>query len=293
MERGILGFEVTPAGNLADCAENVERLSKLWLDRSRVDGDDLGPGDPGDFDFGAWHIACHLVAAGGVRRSTDGRLLWLEISHHGATDSYFPSVTVHNDGTAHTVAITSAEGRLLLRNSTLLGFVEGNSLGRTSARAVNDSPTRFNGWRRQDFDQPAGSGEDGGKVWEHWCTTRDIRPSSIIGSSVLTAYISLVSSLGDRFVAAVARGRRDYYHPKQLAELVRAGFVGEASALWEATPTAIPESVESLLIDAQPDAALRAIEQVDWANSPRYHMFTRRIDRWVAANELRPHLLEP
>ena len=93
MTRGTFRFEVTPAGDLVDGAANVECLRELWLDRGMIDGDDLGPGDDGDFDHGAWHSACHLIGAGGARRAADGRVLWLEVSHDRAKDEYFASVT--------------------------------------------------------------------------------------------------------------------------------------------------------------------------------------------------------
>ncbi len=64
MRRGAFGFDVTSRGDLEDQVRNVELLRRLLLDRSVISGDELGEGDPGDFDHGAWHIACHLVAAG-------------------------------------------------------------------------------------------------------------------------------------------------------------------------------------------------------------------------------------
>lgn len=280
MKRGTFGFDVSNDGALMDSPSNVDALRRLWLDRTMVDGNDLGPGDPGDFDHGAWHVACHLVAGGGVRRTVDGRFLWLEVSHLPAGDRYYASVTVKSGPTAKVHPIESAEAGALLAGSTLLGFVEGNSVGRISARGVTDRQDRFNGWQRQDFDQPVVGGEDGGKVWEHWCTVRDIRAQDALAASVLRAYIALVAALGDLFAAAVARGRRDYAHPKQLCALVKAGFTARASATWDATPAAIPDAAERLFLEARPQDALTAVSSLAWDRAPRYYMFSRRIDRW-------------
>jgi hypothetical protein len=290
MPRGSLKFEITPAGDLQNSATNVRLLSQLWADRSLIRGDDLGPGDPGDFDHGAWHISCHLLGAGGVRRAADGRLLWLEIAHARQRDEYFASVTLRESAGTKTVAIDSAEGRGLLDRSTLLGFVEGTSTGRTSARNVFDAPDRFNLWRRQDFDQPVASPLEGGKVWEHWCTLRDLRPSNRVGLSALTAYVSVAATLGDRFCAAVARGRRDYGHPQQLCALVHAGFVGKDAATWDVTPTAIPAALETLLVEAEPALSLDAVEQLDWGKSPKYFMFGRKVKSWSSAKQVKADL---
>ncbi len=288
--RGSLQFQITADGDLQNTATNVRLLGQLWADRTLIRGDDLGPGDPGDFDHGAWHSSCHLLGAGGVRRATDGRLLWLEVAHNRHRDEYFAAVTVRESAGARTLPLDSAEGRVLLDQSTLLGFVEGNSTGRTSARNVFDAPDRFNLWRRQDFDQPVASPLEGGKVWEHWCTLRDLRPPNRVGLSVLTAYVSLVAALGDRFCAAVARGRRDYGHPQQLCAMVRAGFVGKESATWEVTPIAIPAAVEVLFLEADPERSLAAIEQLDWVKPPKYYMFGRRITSWNPAKMVKADL---
>ncbi|HEY7312921.1 MAG TPA: hypothetical protein VH643_26390 [Gemmataceae bacterium] len=288
--RGSLLFEIAPTGDLQNSATNVRLLSQLWADRTLIRGDDLGPGDPGDFDHGAWHISCHLLGAGGVRRAADGRLLWLEIAHARQRDEYFAAVTVREPAGVKTVALDSAEGRVLLDRSTLLGFVEGNSTGRTSARNVFDAPDRFNLWRRQDFDQPAGSPLEGGKVWEHWCTLRDLRLSNRLGLSALTAYVSLAAALGDKFCAAVARGRRDYGHPQQLCALVHAGFTGKDSATWDVTPTAIPAALEPRLLEADPEHDLAAVEQLDWAKAPKYFMFARKIKSWSSAKQVKADL---
>jgi len=290
MRRGRLGFEVTIEGDLVDNAANVELLRRLWLDRSTIWGNDLGEGDPGDFDHGAWHIACHLAAAAGVCLAADGRLLWLEVTHNSADDTYYATVSAQCDVGIETWRAASAEGRTLLQGATVLGFVEGNSVGRTSARVVHDPPTRFNLWRRQDFDQPVDSTMDGGKVWEHWCTTRDIRPSSVIGTSVLTAYVSLVARLGDLFPAVVARGRNDYAHPVQLCAMVHGGFVGERSAVTGLSPSALPAIAEELLRQATPKSALGAVRTLDWSAPPRYYMSSRRIDRWCPSAVIRDQL---
>jgi hypothetical protein len=284
--RGSYKFEIDDRGHLLDAAANVERLRRLWLDRSTISGEALGPGDPGDFDHGAWHVACHLLAGAGVHRLKNGELAWLEVSHNSANDRYYGSVTSVGMRHAQAVRLDSAEGRSLLEGSTLMGFVEGSSLGRTSARSVTDPPTLFNLWQRQDFDRPPGDQRDGGRVWEHWCTLRDIRQSHLIGTSVLTAYVSLVAALGDLFIPTVARGRRTYGHPQQLCAMVRAGLVAEESALWNGQPTAVPANLETLLEAAEPGISLRAARDLDWSNPPRYYMFARKIAAWSKAAEV-------
>jgi hypothetical protein len=286
MERGTYEFDVSDDGNLTNTAANVDLLRKLWLDRSVISGDDLGPGDPGDFDHGAWHVACHVSAACGVRQRADGNLAWLQISHDDRADRYFASVTVNT----RTVPTDSAEGRILLRQSRLLGFVEGTSKGRTSARFANDPPSLFNLWRRQDFDQPPHTEKDGGRVWEHWCAQRDIRATHAIGTSVLTAFVALVAALGDLFIPTVARGRKEYGHPAQLRAMIRAGLVDRTSAVWEGTPTAIPSNGEALLEEADPATSLKAAAAFDWSHPPCYHMFPRKIAGWNTAADVKRNL---
>ena len=65
MGRGAFDFKVTPAGDLLNHSVNVATLRRLWLDQYLVSGEDLGPGDRGDFDRGAWHVACHLAGQAG------------------------------------------------------------------------------------------------------------------------------------------------------------------------------------------------------------------------------------
>jgi hypothetical protein len=292
VKRGSFQFEVTNDGNLTNSLENVETLRKLWLDRSLVSGADLGPGDEGDFDSGAWHVSCHLAGAGGVVRNRSGILLWLEISHQAQPDEYYASATFGDSGRTTTFRLDSPDGRAALDGSVLLGYVEGNSTGRTSARNVSDSQSIFNRWRRQDFDRTIESTQDGGKVWEHWCTLRDIRPEAKIGISVLTAYLGLCSALGDRFSPTVARGRRDYAHPRQLVALIRAGFTAEQSARWDIRPTMIPPTPEALFLQADPAKCLEAAKLLDWEGPPKYFMYERRIRRWSLSEQVGSDLLQ-
>src|SRR5262249_49720381 len=136
MLRGAFHFEVTPDGDLENSASNVEILRSLFLHPALIDGDDLGPGNRGDFDHGAWHVACHIAGAGGVRRHASGGLMWLEISHTQTFDGYWATVTLRRGKAIETIGIDTAEGREALAGSSLVGFVEGTSLGRTSARGV-------------------------------------------------------------------------------------------------------------------------------------------------------------
>jgi hypothetical protein len=286
VKRGTFQFDATPSGNLTNSSENAETLRRLWLDRSLLGQYDLGPGNEGDFDNGAWHVSCHLAGAGGVMRDSRGAVLWLEISHNQTPDEYYASVTREDSGRAQTVRLDSAEGRTALDGAGLLGFVEGNSTGRISARNMHDPSTLFNRWRRQSFDKPINSSSDGGKVWEHWCTLRDIRPEARIGISVVTAYAALCSALGDRFAPTVARGRRDYSHPKQLAALVRAGFTADQAALWDTTPVPISSEAEPLFLEAEPSKCLAAAKLLEWSDSPKYFMFKRRIGHWSSARQV-------
>src|SRR4051812_36827339 len=128
--RGKYQFEVTPDGALVDSDANAERLQNLWLDRSEIDMRHIGPGDPGDFDDGAWHVACHLLGAGGVIRLSDARLAWLELSHEKARDDYYPSVTIDGPGGPITKRLEATGS--LIAGATVLGFVEGNSTGHIS-----------------------------------------------------------------------------------------------------------------------------------------------------------------
>ncbi|HEY3251141.1 MAG TPA: hypothetical protein VGK25_08480 [Ignavibacteria bacterium] len=290
--RGSHKFEVNHDGHVVNSPENLEKLRKLFLDRKIINGKKLGPGDPGDFDFGAWHVLCHLAAGCAVFRNTD-KYLWVEISHVPLIDVYTATVNVETEKEpVSAFPLLSEEGSALLNKAELLGFVEGSSLGHVSARDSNDLKGKFNKWTRQEFDMDVKSKKDGGRVWEHWCTVRDITPNASVGLSVLKAYLTMVSVSGGRLVSIVARGRRKYSHPEQLAALVKAGFISPEDATIDITPKPISRKAELLIYSAEPKKCLQAARMLKWdEHNISYFMFARRIKDWNTTNRVRNELI--
>jgi hypothetical protein len=287
LRRGSYSFEVNNSGNIIYSVYNVELLRKLWLDRKIINFAELGPGDPGDFDFGAWHSSCHLVAASGVCRDSDGKYSLLEISYNSQTGMYQPSLTFHASNKILTVNLNSSLAQEYLQNSKIVGFVEGTSEGRISARGIVDSSELFNNNPRQDYDQEPESSKEGGRVWEHWCTLRDIRATSPIATSVLSAYVSLTAVLEDKFPATVLRGRKDYGHPRQLCAMIQAGFISRESALLNITPKQIPLDIEPKLKTSFPSEGIEGIEMLDWSKENfSYYMYARKISNWCTSDYL-------
>ena len=234
LSRGTYQFEVDDNGKIIDNEANLDRLFKLFRD-GEIIGGIWGPGRSGDFVNGSWHILCHLAAGSGVYINGNN-YLWVSITHADEPDEYIATVSTKNGNSIRTLPLNSAEGSALIESSKLLGYIEGTSQGHILARNIQDPPTAFNSWPRQNFDRDVDSTGSGGTVWEFWCPTRDIRKSCAVGYSVLSAYLTLVSTLGGKFVAAVARGRRSHDHPRQLCALVKAGFLSREEALWDIMP---------------------------------------------------------
>lgn len=285
LTRGTYAFEIDSNRALVDNPANLEKVRSLFRDGDIIRGN-WGPGDDGDFDNGSWHILCHLAGGSGVLNTRSGRA-WCGITHVPTDDTYQASIVHRQSTAAVTTALASTEGAGLANGSDVLGFIEGSSGGHIAARNVNDSLSAFNGWPRQRFDQDVHSDQDGGTVWEHWCTTRDIRASSAIGTSVLKAYLTLVSGLGGRFIAAVARGRREHDHPRQLAALVKAGLLTAEEATWSVMPDPIPRAAQDLLYEARPADTLAAADMLAFQpGAQRYFMFQRRIAAWSNAEDV-------
>jgi hypothetical protein len=283
--RGSYDFEINANGTLVDNAANMEKLRKLFRDGDIVNGN-FGPGNFGDFDHGSWHILCHLAAGTGVLETAAGRA-WCAITHVPAPDTYRATITYRRNGSAVTVPLVDGEGAALANGARCVGFIEGSSAGHIFARGVYDSPDAFNNWPRQRFDQDAASDATGGTVWELWSATRDIRPSSAIGTSVVRAYLTLVSRLGGRFVAAVARGRRVHNHPAQLVALVEAGLLTTEEATWDVMPEQIDRAAQEMLQEARPADSLAAAESLPFTpGRQHYFMFERRIRDWSTAEDV-------
>ena len=136
------------------------------------------------------------------------------------------------------------------------------------------------------------SDEDGGTVWEHWVTTRDLRSLSRMGTSVLQAYLTLVARLGGRFVAAVARGRREHNHPRQLVALVKAGLLTADEAMWDVAPEPISRAASRFYCTrlVQPTRSPPPNRSPFTEGRQRYFMFQRRIRRWSQAADVKRDL---
>lgn len=80
------------------------------------------------------------------------------------------------------------------------------------------------------------------------------------------------------FVAIVARGRKSYGHPEQLAALAKAGFVSKEAIAANLSPHPIPSELEPILNKSSPGLSLDAAGRLDWTHKkPIYYMFGRRI----------------
>lgn len=289
-KRGLYGFEIQPNENLADTESNLELLRKLFRDGSIIKAK-FGPGIEGDFDHGSWHILCHL-AGGSAVLDLSGSKMWVGLTHKGVPDAYEASAVFRKGGTVSTVELKSDAGKAKAASGSLGFFIEGSSCGHILARGIRDPENAYNGWLRQDFDKSVWSKAEGGTVWEHWCTTRDLRQANIPGDSLLRGYLTLISFLGGRFIAAIARGRRSHEHPLQLCALVKAGLLTEDEALWDTTPLPIPGKVQRLFYEARPADYLKAAEKLEapQGSASAYFMFKRCIRQWSPSSAVRADL---
>jgi len=289
--RGSYGFEVQSDGRLADNDYNLGLLRKLFRDGAVIQNK-FGPGNPGDFNHGSWHILCHL-AGGSAVIELAGRKAWIGITHKGFPDVYEAAVVFRDAGSIYVRSLKTEAGKAAAAKSELLGFIEGSSAGHVLARNIQDPEGATNGWLRQGFDHSVWNRKEGGTIWEHWCTTRDLRQVNIPCDSLLRSYLTLAATFGGLFIAALARGRRSHEHPLQLCALAKAGFLTADEAGWDSTPLPIPGRVQRLLYQARPAEYLRAVESLDCprGGGPSYFMFKRYIKHWSPAADVRADLM--
>lgn len=286
--RGKYKFEIGDLGNVIVSDNNLRKLRKLFLDRSEIFGELLGPGDPGDFDLGSWHILCHLTAASAVFKKSD-KFLLVEISHAPFLDEYITTVTVDSENeSVVTFPLFSEVGKKLIEGSKLIGFFEGTSFGHISARDIKDNPEHFNNNFRQEYDNDAFSGKEGGRVWEHWVVTRDISDSSRVGNSILMAYLEMLSICGGSLAGIVGRGRTDYFHPVQLKSIINSGLITAEEALIEIFPKSIPTEAQIQIATAIPKICLATVKFLPWeTQNISYFMFERKIKNWNTSDNFK------
>ena len=272
----------------AETAPPSRRLGRVFRDWQTIDRDG-GPGTESN-GRGSWHVFCHLAAAAGVLRIPDIGCAWAGILHDPSGDRYFSAICMQSGRRFEVHPLPSPAAARLLERGEWCGFIEGASRGHILNRVATDAGDPDMDDRRQDYDQNPNSPKDGGPVWEMWTVSRDIRPSSPLGSSLVEAYAELLSVLGGRFAAVVARGRMEpeYGHLRQMCAMIDAGFIRPEEALTDIDAVAIPPDVERILLEATPEAFATAAEMlVRKSRKPCYWMYSRKVSSFATASLLR------
>lgn len=281
-------FQRDGVGGLLETTHNVEELRRLFLDWDIIGGDGGEGTERGD--GGSWHGACHMLAAGIVAESKSGDLAWFEIAWDERSSSYAP-VAVVKSGSK--VEVHNVLGRAVdwANTTSVVAYVEGNSCGATSNRSADDPGNSDKDDRRQDYNRfPLDLAGEGGKVWEHWCTTRNLVDDKGPGMQALRAYLSLLCIGGGSFAATVLRGRPSYGHPAQLAGCVKSGLVSASDAGWTGTPDPIPPEAVVLYHYSDPVISLAASRRLplEKAKGLRFFMFPRSIHLWQKPEHCHP-----
>jgi hypothetical protein len=264
-----------------------KKLRKHLLNWEAIDRD----GGPGAMDDGrgCWHVFCHLAAASAIYRMPSGTAAWVGVLFDAGRQRYFAAVCADLDG-GSSLPLKSAAAREMIACGKWHSYLEGASRGHILDRTAQDPGDSEKDDRRQDYDQNANSPMDGGPVWEMWTVSRDIRPSARLGSSLVDAYCELLSVLGGRFAAIVARGRMEpeYGHLRQLCAMIDAGFVTPSEALTDIDAIAIPPAIERVLLEATPRAFAEAANMIARTRrKPCYFMYGRKLSSFAPASLLR------
>lgn len=263
-------------GKLIENEHNLHEIIRLLLDWGIINhngGEGTRAGDGG-----SWHGICHIVAAGVVGQLANGQPAWLEIGWHPIKKRYCP-IIVFEDNNEIRVQDIDGKAKEWASRITVRAYVEGNSRGRISNRQAIDPGVPEKNDRRQDYDRfPLDFENEGGKVWEHWCTTRDIKKKDGSGAQVLRAYLALLSVVGTEFAAVILRGRLNYGHPDQLRGCIEAGLITKKDANWLGWPKPIPMDSQILFYYSEPLLSFAACKRLLLKHDQvQYFMFERSI----------------
>lgn len=274
-------FQRDSQGRLIENDHNLHEMQRLFLDWDIIK-DNGGEGTRRG-DGGAWHGACHLVAAGILGVHKNSGLVWFEVGWDQRRECYEAQVVLEGE-TGMRIKNITGHGKSWAEEVRIVAYVEGNSCGAISDKNAADLGNSEIDDRRQDYNRnPTDFERQGGKVWEHWCTTRDIRSSDALGKQVLRAYLTLLTIGGTEFAATVLRGRPYCGHPTQLKACIEAGLVSEEDASWPGIPEPIPTSAQLLFYHSDPFQSLAACRQLPLGeNSRNYFMFQRCLHQWQA-----------
>lgn len=272
-------FQRDAQGRLLETGKNLQEMQKLFLDWDIIEGDGGEGTKPGD--GGAWHGVCHLVAAGAVGLQKSGDLVWFEVGWNQDKSQYRTLAVRQDDQSFHIEDITGC-GASWADRVRIVAYVEGNSCGAISHKEAKDRGNSDRDDRRQDYNRyPLDFESNGGKVWEHWCTTRDIKSVKGLGCQVLRAYLTLLAVAGAELAATALRGRPYCGHPKQLKACVKAGLATERDASWLGLPEPMPVNAQILFQYSDPLTSLAACQRLPTAKGKKkYFMFQRCIHLW-------------
>lgn len=276
-------FQRNSQDRLAESEYNLQAIRRLFLDWDIIQ-DDGGEGAARG-DGGAWHGTCHLVAAGILGVQKNRRLAWFEVGWDKKQGRYEAQVVLE-DETGIRIENITGRGESWADEMQIVAYVEGNSCGSISNTAAVDPGNSDEIDRRQDYNRvPMDFESDGGKVWEHWCTTRDIKSSGGIGEQVLRAYLTLLAVGGTEFAATVLRGRPYCGHPAQLKACIEAGLVTKEDVSWPESPEPIPINAQLLFQYSDPFLSFAACRRLPLGNKGRqYFMFQRCLHLWQACS---------
>ncbi len=273
------GFQRDPHGRLLETETNLQEMRRLFLDWDIIH-DDGGEGTKRG-DGGAWHGACHLVAAGILGVHKNGGPAWFEVGWDQKRGRY-DALVVIEDGAGVQIENITGRGQSWVDDVRIVAYVEGNSCGAISNKGAVDPGDSDVRDRRQDYNRfPLDFEGNGGKVWEHWCTTRNIRSFGGIGEQVLRAYLTLLAVGGTEYAATVLRGRPYCGHPAQLKACIESGLVTEEDASWPGSPEPIPARAQILFQYSDPLLSFAACRLLSLGDQGRrYFMFQRCIHMW-------------